>query len=120
MKKLMVSLFAFIDASVATTVILLKAPETKPLAVPVQTLSEVFVAVKFVAPKVYTTEATSLESLLITLTAYEFALMLRLSFAGSNSTMTGFVRSLSYFIFTEAVAALCAVEASVAVMVMVE
>ena len=119
-KKLVVSLFAFTDASVATTMILLSAPDTKPLTVPNQTLSEVFVAWKFVVPNVYTTEATPLESLLTILIVYEPALKLRLSFAGSKRAMVGFVRSLSYLIFTDAVAVLLFVEASVAVIVTVE
>ena len=68
--------FAFIDASVAVTVILLMAPDDRLVTVADQIESELFVAGKLAVPREKITDATPLVSLQTTLIAYELALML--------------------------------------------
>ena len=106
MKSAMTLVFAFIDASVAVTVILFMAPSDRLVTVAVQMESELFVAGKLAVPRPNITDATPLVSLQTTLTAYELALTLWLSAAGSKRRMVGPVFSLSYLIFTVAVATL--------------
>jgi len=117
-----VALFAARELSVATMDSVVNWPLARPVMLDDQILSAVvdLVIGYDVVPALHVIDAMPLTSVHTTWIVVALPDTLVLSLTGDKSLRAGAVLSLSYLIPTVAVAALCAGEASVTVMVMVE